>query len=244
MPYTTHHDVRIHYHVEGEGTAFVLQHGFFGSMDDWYEYGYVSQLTQAYRVILIDARGHGGSDKPHQPDKYDLLLHAGDIVAVLDALQVQQCHYLGFSMGGRIGLALTRYQPERIRSMIVMGAHAYQTDTIPLQDGVKNMEVWVPEAANLSPAHKARLLNNDRHALLAAATAHHHTSNVDALKQITFPCLVLAGEADELCEQAKHISQAIEGSTFVCLQGLDHVDTLVRSDTVLPHIMRFLNMET
>src|SRR5437763_14786365 len=72
MPYADNGNIRIHYQVEGEGPALVLQHGFTESVTDWYEAGYVEALRRDYRLILIDARGHGASDKPRDPDAYVL----------------------------------------------------------------------------------------------------------------------------------------------------------------------------
>ena len=80
MPYADNGSVRIHYQVEGEGPALVLQHGFTESLVDWYESGYVEALRPDYRLILIDARGHGASDKPHDPDAYVLNRRVADVV--------------------------------------------------------------------------------------------------------------------------------------------------------------------
>jgi pimeloyl-ACP methyl ester carboxylesterase len=68
MPYSVNQGVRIHYRTEGEGQPLVLQHGFTDSLGTWYGLGYVEALKPHHRLILIDARGHGGSDKPHEPD--------------------------------------------------------------------------------------------------------------------------------------------------------------------------------
>jgi pimeloyl-ACP methyl ester carboxylesterase len=72
MSYADSRGIRIHYRVEGEGPPLVLQHGFTQSIDDWYEFGYVDALKRDYRLILVDARGHGQSDKPHDPNAYGL----------------------------------------------------------------------------------------------------------------------------------------------------------------------------
>src|SRR6516225_10224445 len=61
MPHVDNGSVRIHYQVQGEGPALVLQHGFTESVVDWYEAGYVERLRPDYRLIMIDARGHGAS---------------------------------------------------------------------------------------------------------------------------------------------------------------------------------------
>ncbi len=71
MSYIVNDSVRINYEVEGsrEKTCIVLVHGFFGSIEDWYEYNYVNRLKEDYYLILVDARGHGKSDKPTDPMK-------------------------------------------------------------------------------------------------------------------------------------------------------------------------------
>ena len=76
MPYTTNQGVRIHYQVEGEGPPLVMQHGFTDSIETWYELGYVDTLKHDYRLILVDARGHGHSDKPRTPDAYEMALES------------------------------------------------------------------------------------------------------------------------------------------------------------------------
>jgi hypothetical protein len=103
MSYTTNKGVRIHYEVEGEGPPLVLQHGWTHSMEDWHTWGYVGALRDHHRLILIDARGHGESDKPYERSAYALDNLVGDIVAVLDALGLERVHYWGYSRGGWIG---------------------------------------------------------------------------------------------------------------------------------------------
>ena len=105
MPYVNSHGVRIHYQTEGDGPPLVLQHGFTDSLDGWYEYGYVPALQHHYRLILLDARGHGGSEKPHESAAYEARLFVADILAVLDDLHIPKAHFWGYSMGGRIGFA-------------------------------------------------------------------------------------------------------------------------------------------
>ena len=73
MPYVDSAGVSIHYHVEGDGPPLVLQHGLTSSLRNWYAYGFVEELQKDYRVIMVDARGHGRSGKPHDPKDYDLI---------------------------------------------------------------------------------------------------------------------------------------------------------------------------
>jgi pimeloyl-ACP methyl ester carboxylesterase len=74
-----------------------------GYLESWRERGYTNVLGDDYRLILIDARGHGRSDKPHEPEAYVRELRATDVVAVLDDLGIGKTNYFGYSMGGRIG---------------------------------------------------------------------------------------------------------------------------------------------
>ena len=96
MPYVDSSGVSIHYHVEGDGPPLVLQHGLTNSLLNWYAYGFVEELAKDYRLIMVDARGHGRSGKPHDPKDYNLKLRVNDILAVMDDLGVDKAHYMGY----------------------------------------------------------------------------------------------------------------------------------------------------
>ena len=80
---------------------------------DWRDLGYVDALKHDYKLILIDARGAGASDKPHDAAAYDPALRASDVVAVLDDLGIRHAHYFGYSLGGWVGFLLAKYAPDR-----------------------------------------------------------------------------------------------------------------------------------
>ena len=98
MPYVTNDKVRIHYEVIGDGPPLFLHHGFTQSMRRWHFHGYVEALKADNQLILIDARGHGKSDKPHDTEMYAFPAMANDALAVLNELGIQQTRYWGFSM--------------------------------------------------------------------------------------------------------------------------------------------------
>ena len=125
MPYARNGDVRIHYVVEGSGPPLVLHHGFTGSGRDWETFGFVDGLRDTFQLIMLDARGHGASDKPHAPAAYGFAHGAGDVVAVLNELGLAQAHYYGYSYGGAMGWALGWYAPERFASLAIGGAHPF-----------------------------------------------------------------------------------------------------------------------
>ena len=250
MPYVDNSGVKLHYQVEGEGAPLVIHHGLTGSLENWYAYGFVEELKKNYRLILVDARGHGRSDKPHDPADYDLNLRVSDILAVMDDVGVEKAHYLGYSMGGRIGFGLVQYALGRFHSFAIggMGAHVANTDTPPeTRIGVlrQGIEAYVANAeANEGPMEadrKARLLENDAEALIAATLAPMGTEGVEALLPgLNLPFLIFCGDADGFYPAAKASAEAIPGCQFVTLPGLNHGEASRSGESVLPHVVKFL----
>ncbi len=252
MPYVDNNGTRIHYHVEGGGQPLVLQHGFTSSIKNWHANGHVGPLKSDYLVVLIDARGHGESDKPHDSAQYDLKLRVGDVTAVLDNLGIEKSHFLGYSMGGRIGFGMVMYAPERLQSLMIGGMHPYDSGgNISAGERVKllsqGMEAYVANIeANGGPmelGRRARLLENDHEALIAAISAPRGTTG-EVISKITMPCLLFVGEADGFYEGVNEAAQGIPGVTYVSFPGLDHGEVSQRSDVVLPHITKFLQSVT
>src|SRR5262249_24209739 len=126
MPYTVSSGIRIHYEVEGQGPTLVLQHGFTHNLRRWFLHGYVDVLRNDYELVLVDARGHGSSDKPHNSSAYTLAAHVGDVVAVLDDLNRATATFWGYSMGGRVGFGLAKHAPGRIDAFVIGGASAHE----------------------------------------------------------------------------------------------------------------------
>jgi pimeloyl-ACP methyl ester carboxylesterase len=231
--------VEIHYQVEGQGHPLVLQHGGFGSIEDWYEYGYVAALRDHYRLILIDARAHGKSGKPYDVEQYSPKLHASDIVAVLDEIKVEKCHYLGFSLGARIGYWMARFYPKRLLSLMVLGMDPYPHEMSTIEKAAETIDIWGPTVPNVSEKHKSRWLENDKRALIASV-AKPWPDDSHVLHPLSIACLIACGDRDELFEGAKRSASEIKGATFVQCDGFDHIDIFVRSDVIMPYIIAFL----
>jgi pimeloyl-ACP methyl ester carboxylesterase len=250
MPYANNHSVRIHYQVEGEGPPLVLQHGFTSSLQNWYAYGYVATLRQNYQLILIDARGHGQSDKPYDPQAYALQHRVEDVLAVLDALQVDNAHYLGYSMGGRIGFAIVKYHPERFLSLIIGGMHPYESPSASTEARIallqQGMAAYVADAETqngpMAPDRKARLLANDPEALIASLRAPRGLTGIEQLLlDMTLPCLLYVGEADSFYPGAQEGVKSMPNARFVSFPGLNHSQTSQASHLVVPHVTQFLH---
>jgi pimeloyl-ACP methyl ester carboxylesterase len=239
MPYTFSQGEKIHYHVEGSGPPLILQHGGFGSLQDWYDYNYVSTLKNDYRLILTDCRAHGQSAKPYQPEKYAPELQAGDVIAVLNELGIETCHFFGFSLGGRIGYWVALFHPTRLRSLIVLGSDPYAWDTTDIIEGAETIADWPNEIPSITAAHRDRLVSNDVQALIASLETPF-PDNSDVLKKLNIPCLVLCGDRDEGLEDARRSAAEIENAIFISIEGCAHLESMVRSDLTLPPIRDFL----
>ena len=250
MPYVDNNGVRIHYHVEGQGTPLVLQHGLTSSVLRWYEFGFVDALKDDYRLLVVDARGHGDSDKPHGAEAYDQKLMASDVIAVLDAEGVGTAHYMGYSMGGSIGFAIAESFADRFHSLIIGGMHPYPLDAVNLDDRIRRirnggMEGYVADLESggdvLSDERKAQLLANDPESIIGASLGLAKRPDMShVLPTMTMPCMVYAGDADGLHVGAEECVKHMPSVTWVSLPGLDHTLAMERSDLVLPHVQKFL----
>jgi pimeloyl-ACP methyl ester carboxylesterase len=245
MPFARNQGIRIHYQTVGGGPALVLHHGTFGSGADWADLGYVDALKDDHQLVLIDSRGHGESDKPHDPTAYDLALRASDVLAVLDDLGIRKADYFGYSLGGWIGFELARSAPDRFNSFIFGCAHPYAED----MQAFRNLMPRDPDSfarvidqlskGGMPPAMRSRWLANDLEA--SRALTQDRASNAAALPSMTMPCLVFVGEDDPRLPKVKECASALPSAAFFSLPGCDHLAAFARSDLVLPHAKAFLS---
>jgi pimeloyl-ACP methyl ester carboxylesterase len=254
MPYAVNDGVRIRYEVEGGGPPLVLHPGFVGSAADWKEAGYGDALRDRYRLVLLDPRGQGGSDKPRDPAAYTRRRRVGDVLAVLDAVGIDRAHFWGYSMGNWVGFALGAVAPDRLRSLVLGGApHPFEGNPRApegdeffegLRRGmaalVRGWEAAVPDFW-LSPGERARWLASDAEALTAARRQRLAEPDLpaEAVAAIRVPTLLYTGTLDEV-EPVERAARLMPAAVFVALEGLDHAQGLIRSDLVLPHALEFL----
>jgi pimeloyl-ACP methyl ester carboxylesterase len=247
MPYANNDGIRIYYEIEGSGPSLVLHHGYTSSLQAWHENGYVAALKDRFRLILIDARGHGRSDKPHDPAAYELSSRACDVVAVLDDLSCKTAHFWGYSMGGRAGFAVARYAPTRVKSLIIGGMHAFEralpgwghlngSDRDAFLEAI--LTQWNARLSDLPQWKQDELLANDFMAM--AASRRDEPSMEGVLPTMAMPCLLYAGDQDRYIEGAKKCATIIPQAIFIALPGLDHGSVFRRSHLILPHVLTFL----
>jgi len=120
--------VKIHYMSLGEGTPVVLIHGYTANADDkWFGTGVAPYLAERHRVIAIDCRGHGRSDKPHDPAMYGPQM-AEDVIELMDHLGIDEAHVHGFSMGGGIVTQLLDRHQDRLITASYGGSGVREVD--------------------------------------------------------------------------------------------------------------------
>ena len=247
MPYANNSDVRIHYQVEGEGQPLLLQHGMFWSMDGWYRLGYVDALRSDFRLILIDARGHGASDKPHNGSAYSLEKHTSDITSVLDQLGLPSAQYWGYSMGGWFGYGLAKYAGSRLHSLVIGGASPEARHLPPESrpDG-NDPEAFVDvffermkiDRKSLFEDAVAEFYNNDFVAL--SASLQDRPPLNDILPGISVPCMLYVGEYDGILDQVTMAAKQIPNAHLVTLPELNHPEAFYEAEMVLAHVLPFL----
>lgn len=115
MPVTKIDGINMYYEIHGEGVPLVLIMGLRRNLEWWY--CHIPELSQHFRVIALDNRGAGRSDKPQM--EYSMSLFADDTAALMDALGLQSAHVLGISMGGYIAQELAINYPDKVKSLIL-----------------------------------------------------------------------------------------------------------------------------
>ena len=114
-------------------------HGLTGTLDRHFiANGVYATLAKDHRAIAVDLRGHGKSDKPHQPDAYGEEM-ARDVVRLLDHLKIQRAHVLGYSLGAMIAARLATIHPDRVASLVYVAS-------LPLREGDTYMEKFAADS--------------------------------------------------------------------------------------------------
>lgn len=240
--------VTIHYEVFGDGQPIVLVHGFASNLqDNWVLTGWVKRLLdQGRRVVALDCRGHGESAKPHDPEAYADGAMAGDVIRLMDHLEIARADLMGYSMGGGIALDLIMRHPQRFRRVVLGGVGGITrraTESSAIADALAADD---PSAASGIVARGFRQFaeqrGNDLKALAACIRRGRSRPEPEALASITLPVLVAVGEKDDLVGRADTLAEAIPGARLVTVSDRDHL-TVVPDDRFKEAILGFLGEE-
>ena len=244
MPYADNNGTRIYYQVEGQGSPVLLHHPLTGSHRVWYRNGFVDALKGNYKVITMDMRGHGRSDKPHVPTAYGWDTRVTDIAAVLNDVGADKVHMVGYSAGGFGGFAMAKYAPDRLLSLVIGAAQPYGEDTYPVgKNGVDTQALLnnFAVAAGEPLHHSLKSATGKKDVMhIAYILAQGVPSWENVLPTIKVPCLLFSGEYDVRYERMRKCTSVIPNATFIPMTGLGHLDGFTHIDVMLPHITKFL----
>lgn len=217
--------------VEGpvDGPVVIAAHGFASSGHaNWRAAGWSRALTaEGYRLLTYDQRGHGDSDKPHDPGSYAPGILRSDALAVLDAFEVPVAHWLGYSFGARLGLEVATNAPERVGSLSLGG--------LPAQDPLAAFDLAAARAHLESgddvcdPATgefvaMAEMPGNDPLALLAFVEGLR-SGQPTPIEHPGVPALLVTGDQDAIAVDSAELAMRL-GAAFVSLPGRTHSNAI------------------
>lgn len=241
--------VAIHYEEHGSGPAVLLSHGYGATCRMWDMQ--VAALSDRWRVITWDMRGHGQSDSPDDPALYSEAHSVADMEAILAACGAAQAVIGGLSLGGVLSMAFNLHHPAMTRALMLF-------DTGP---GFRNEEAraaWNARAmrraedletrgiAALGERAEARATEHRGTAGLARAArgmlASHGDHLIRSLPSIAVPTLVLVGSDDtNFLAATDYMARKIPGATKVVIPGAGHAANLDAPGAFNRAVQTFLN---
>jgi len=232
MPDFVSAGVRLHYELAGpdHGRPIALVHGFCSDYElNWVGTRWQETLTAAGWLVLgLDCRGHGRSEKPHDPPAYARTIMADDVARLLDHLDIADADYLGYSMGSRIGLEAVIAHPDRF-SRAVLGGVGRQGERDRSELIARRMRgddsVSDPAAEMFYQFAAARPIN-DLEALACCILGPQPRLSPDRLASIRVPVGIMAGDLDPIARGAPELARQIHGARFVSITGRNHMNAV------------------
>jgi pimeloyl-ACP methyl ester carboxylesterase len=237
--YVGNQGARIWHMAYGAGPAVILLHGGYGNAGNW-GYQAAPLVDAGFHVILIDSRGHGRSTRDDQPYSYGLM--GADVLAVMDALDVEKAAIVGWSDGACTGLVLARHNPDRIAGVFYFACNMDNSGTLPFE--------FTPVIGRCLSRHKqdyAALSStpDDFDAMMRAVGAMQSTQpeySAADLAEIRVPVTIAQAEMDEFIrrEHAEYLARTIPGANFVLLEDVSHFAPVQRPDEFNEAVLVFL----
>ncbi|XLY89470.1 alpha/beta fold hydrolase [Ectopseudomonas mendocina] len=257
MPYFDNDGCQLHYEDYGHGAPLLLVHGLGSSTRDW-EYQ-IPALAQHYRVIALDVRGHGRSDKPR--GAYRIADFADDVAALIEYLQLPSVHLVGISMGGMIGFQLGVDRPELLRSLTIVNSGPEVKAKSP-GDWLEIAKRWTlsrllsletiakalakllfpkPEQAELRRKVEERWPQNDKRAYLASLDAIIGWGVRERLQRITCPTLVISADRDYTpVERKREYVAEMPNARLLVIENSRHATPLDQPERFNSALLAFL----
>jgi pimeloyl-ACP methyl ester carboxylesterase len=246
--------VKIHYITEGKGEPIVLLHGWMSDCSMWGPLD-TNPAAEEYLLIAVDLRGHGKSDKPHDPEQYGAEM-AEDVLRLLDHLKLPKAHLVGYSMGAIVAGKVAATHPDRVLSIVYGGQAPILTEMEKVKTDAREIDVFakaVEEGKGLGayllevmPADLPKLTTERANELAefmyrdkdvkAFAAAGRGIKNLDVtgdqLKNCQVPFLFIHGskEAEATKERAAVIVKLLGRGEIKVIEGADHMTTLIKPE--------------
>jgi pimeloyl-ACP methyl ester carboxylesterase len=250
--------VQCNFQVDGDGPLVTFIHGIGSAIAGWD--GIVAELSDRFRCLRYDLRGHGESPLPPLP--YGLDEYVADLAALLDRLDVSTTHLVGHSLGGMIAQGYALRYPERVGKIVLVstvnGRNAEERQAIVNlvetleREGAANIldraiERWFTAdfvAANpdVIARRKARVLATDADAFAAAFRTYAEQEYDQEIRDIRVPTLIMTGEYDvgANVRMARLMHERIPGARLEILTDLRHAVLAEAPGLVASHITGFL----
>lgn len=214
---------------EGTGDPVVLIHGFASNHAvNWVNTLWTKTLSHAgYRVIALDNRGHGASQKLYEPAAYASSVMAGDVARLLRHLGLGRADIMGYSMGARIGAHFALDYPAMTRSLLLGGLGIHLVEGVGLPLGIADA-MEAPSADHLTdPMQRmfrlfAEATKSDLKALAACIRGSRQTLSPADIARIAMPVLVSVGTADTVAGAPEPLARLFPHGKAFAIAGRDH----------------------
>jgi len=257
MPQKLIRDININYEIIGDGQPLLFIHGLGSSLRDWEDQ--VPVFSKKFKVITLDLRGHGQTDKPKGP--YSISMFAEDIAELIKSLKVDPVHIVGISLGGAIGFHLAIDHPDITKSLVVVNMSA----SVPIKSlkekqmfflrvlivkmmGMKKMgEVLAkrlfikPEQEELREKMASRWAENDKKAYLSSLKTLKNWSVLERLQEIKCPTLAISSDEDYTpLSDKEEYTALISNAKLVVIEDARHAVSVEKPEEFNTILMDFL----
>jgi pimeloyl-ACP methyl ester carboxylesterase len=234
--------VPLRYVEAGQGEPVVLVHSYSSDLEDqWIRTGVLQALTPDYRAIAFDCRGHGRSGKPHDVAGYGKEM-ALDIVRLLDHLDLDRAHIVGYSLGGHLAAQLLPLHPERFITATLGGAcgrrawserEARQAniEADEMEEGslrTQMLRLWPagkprPGDEEIAESSRKYLSGKDPRALAAVRRSNgDQVVSAEAIAAAGVPTLGIVGSLDPYLAQFEALKRVMPDLEIVVIDGATH----------------------
>jgi pimeloyl-ACP methyl ester carboxylesterase len=227
-----HQGLSLSYFDEGNpaGDPVLLIHGFASNANvNWVHPGWLKTLGDAgYRVIALDNRGHGSSDKPTDMEAYRPWVMAEDAIALLDHLRIPEAHVMGYSMGARISTFAALEHPDRLRSLVLGGLGIGMTDGVgdwdPIADALMapSLDTVTHQRGRMFRTF-ADQTGSDREALAACIRGSRDLVAREDMGGIETPTLIAVGTKDDIAGSPQELAALMQHATALDIPNRDHM---------------------